>query len=170
MFAKGDMIIHPIHGVCKVESVGMIKISGNNRERMYYTLLPEFKKDSKIYSPIDSDKLELRAVISKEVANRLIESIPDIKPFELEDEKEKERLYKEALHRGNCKEIMQIIKAINIGKESRNINGKKIAAIDKKYLNLFQEHIDGELAISLGIPKENVKSYITEVMKRTKGK
>lgn len=42
--------------------------------------------------------------------------------------------------------------------------GKALTAIDKKYFIMAEENLYGELAVSLGIPKEKVKDYIVRTV------
>ena len=40
--------------------------------------------------------------------------------------------------------------------------GKKLGQVDEKYMRRAEELLHGELAVALGIPKEDVKEYITK--------
>ena len=40
MFEVGDYIICGNNGVCRVENIGPMKISGMKKDRIYYTLSP----------------------------------------------------------------------------------------------------------------------------------
>jgi CarD family transcriptional regulator len=46
MFAVGDYIIYGSNGVCKVEAVGLLDMSGIPKDRQYYTLQPIYAKTS----------------------------------------------------------------------------------------------------------------------------
>lgn len=40
MYQIGDLIVYGGEGVCRVEEIGVPKISGINKQRQYYTLAP----------------------------------------------------------------------------------------------------------------------------------
>ena len=61
-----------------------------------------------------------------------------------------------------------MIKTINVRREKRLAQGKKVTAGDERCLHAAQENLFGELAVSLGIEKNEVESYIRK--KREKHK
>ena len=40
MFEVGDYLIYGLNGVCRVEAVGTMEMSGMPKDRLYYTLIP----------------------------------------------------------------------------------------------------------------------------------
>ena len=76
MYEIGDYIIYSNHGVCRVEDIGSLDISGIDKSVKCYTLQPVFSKSSTLYTPVDNDKVSMRKVISNEEAKELIEQIP----------------------------------------------------------------------------------------------
>ena len=53
-------------------------------------------------------------------------------------------------------------------KQKRIADGKKVTMSDKRYLQLAQESLYGELAISLNRNKEDVEEDVVERLKRNK--
>ena len=78
MFEVGDMIIYGNNGVCRVETVGKVDSAILPKDREYYTLCPHYSKGSKIFSPVDNQKVIMRPVINKEEAMQLIDTIKDV--------------------------------------------------------------------------------------------
>ena len=129
---------------------------------MYYTLVPVYDAKSKLFIPTDSDNVGLRPVMSKENAMRLVESLPAMEPITVQNEKEREKVFKEMIRTGNCEDISRIIKTLYLRKKARLAAGKKAVSLDEKYLFMAREQLYGELAVSLGIEKTGVEEYITQ--------
>lgn len=162
MYLIGEYIVYGTTGVCKVESVGNIKMSGVGKEKLYYTLVPLNSKGSKIFTPVENDKVVMRPVMTKEEAKALVEEIPQIELLWVEDEKSRESIYKETLKTCDCREWIRIIKTLYLRKMSRIAEGKKVTVSDGKYLQIAEERLYEELALALDIDKDMVVEYIKE--------
>ncbi|SHJ45202.1 transcriptional regulator, CarD family [Hathewaya proteolytica DSM 3090] len=160
MFSKGDYIVYGNSGVCKVENVGPMSSNSSMKERVYYTLMPYYSKNTKIFTPIDNEKIIMRRVMSKEKAVQLIDDMKNIDSLWIQDERKREQEYKEAFKKCDCRELVKIIKSIYTRKASRMAEGKKVTSGDEKYFQLAEESLYDELAISLGIDREDVKDYV----------
>ena len=66
MFNVGDFIIYGSNGVCKVTNVGPMKMSGIPKDKMYYTMVPCYIRDSEIFTPVDNERVVMRKVMSRE--------------------------------------------------------------------------------------------------------
>ena len=77
-------------------------------------------------------------------------------------------MYKEAIRTCNCVEWVRIIKTLYLRKKSRLAAGKKVTSSDAKYLHLAEEILYGELSVVMGIPKDEVETYITHRVHETK--
>lgn len=160
MFKVGEYIVYGMNGVCRVEEVGPMKMSGVDSDRLYYTLLPLYTKGSRVFTPVDNQKIVMRAVISKQEAGKLVEEFKQIETIEEQRDKNRELAYKEALRSCDCKQWIRIINTAIKRKEERSAIGKKMAACDERYLKQAQDSLYGELAISLQIDKSEVENYI----------
>ncbi len=160
MFQKGEYVIYSNNGICLVQDITTLNLSGVDNSREYYLLKPVFSSNSTVYVPVDSAKTSLRLAISKEEADDLIKSIPDIPLIPLTDEKTLEKTYKEYMRSNNCKSWVQLIKTIYLRKENRILKGHKVTALDSRYFNLAETSLYGELSVALGKPRDEVKSYI----------
>ncbi len=160
MFQKNDYVIYGNSGVCMVKDIGPLDIPGIPAERIYYTLVPCYTKDSQIFTPVDSTKVVMRSLICREAVMQLIEEIPDIEPLWVIDEKQRENQYKETLRKCDCRELIRIIKTIYQRMQSRIAEGKKVTASDERYFHLAEESLYGEFAIVLGIERNQVRDFI----------
>ena len=162
MFELGTMLVHPTYGVCEVVHIGKIDMKNVKDERLFYTLVPLYDSKSKLFIPTDSDGLGLRPVMTKESALELVASLPAMEPITVQNEKEREKVFKEMIRGGNCEDISRIIKTLYLRKKARLAAGKKAVSLDEKFLFMAREQLYGELAVSLGIEKNGVEDYITQ--------
>ncbi len=161
MFEIGDYIVYGNTGVCKVEEVTKMAAPGSKEDRMYYALEPVYDKGCKLFIPVDNQKVRMRPVLTKDEADALIGKIKEIDILWVKDEKNREEAYKEAIRTCDCEEWVRIIKTLYLRKKSRLAAGKKVTSSDAKYLHLAEESLYGELSVVMGIPKDEMESYIT---------
>lgn len=161
MFQQGEYVIYGNNGICLIQDITTLNIPGVNKDRQYYLLKPVYASGSTVYTPVDTAETSLRHALSKDEADSLIRSIPDIPPIPLTDEKTLEKTYKEYMRSNSCKAWVQLIKTIYLRKERRIMKGYKVTALDNRYFNLAETSLYGELSIALGKPRDEVKSYIS---------
>ncbi|HJC56949.1 MAG TPA: CarD family transcriptional regulator [Candidatus Eisenbergiella intestinipullorum] len=160
MFQKGEFVIYGSKGVCEITDISTIDISGMNREKLYYFLRPVNDQDGKIFIPVDSDKIRMRRILTREEAQELVDSIPQIGYLWIADEKQREACYRQAVNDCDCREWIRILKTLWKRNRERSARGKKETAMDRKYFRIAQDNLYTELAVSLKIGPEEVKEYI----------
>ena len=165
MYQTGEMIVYGSEGVCRVEAIGRLNLSGIHQEKDYYTLAPVYR-EGKIYTPVDS-KVFMRPVIGSEAAQALIRAIPDI-----EGEHYSERNlrllnehYQTLLSTHQCEDLVQVIKSAYARRQARHAQGSKPGQVDERYMKRAEDLLHGELAIALDIPKDQVAEYIAQALK-----
>lgn len=161
MFGIGEYIIYGMNGVCRVEEIGPMSLNGVDSDRIYYTLLPLYTKGSRMYTPVDNQKVIMRPVISEQEVCQLIDDIQNIEEIDVTDDKRRELAYKEAVKSCDCRELIRIINTTRKRKKERIAQGKKISACDERYLKQAQDTLYGEFAISLKIDKGEVENFIS---------
>ena len=172
MFQKGELIVYGNSGVCRVEEIGPPGLSGVPKNVDYYTLSPYYSTNSKIFTPCDNEKIVMRPILTRKEAQSLIGEISSIGLLVVTDEKRREECYKEVMKSCDCRKFVSIIKTIYKRKQERISEGKKITTSDEKYFQMAEDKLYGELAISLGIDRAEVKDYISSKVsgKETKSK
>ncbi len=164
MFENGAMMVHPNYGVCEIVHIGKMERKNVKDDKLYYTLVPVYDSRSKLFIPTDSANSSLRPIMSRESAKELVASLPAMKPIEVQNEKEREKIFKEVIHSGKSEDISRIIKTLYLRKQARQAAGKKAVSLDEKYLFIAREQLYGELAVALGIEKGNVEEYIAKII------
>lgn len=160
MFEIGEYIVYGMNGVCRVEEIGPMDLGGVESDKLYYTLLPLYTKGSRVFTPVDNQKVIMRPVITKAEACSLIDGMKDVELIEVADDKHRELAYKEALKTCDCREWIRIINTILKRKEERLAQGKKMSACDERYLKQAQDNLYGEFALSLKMEKSEVEDYM----------
>lgn len=167
-YEAGEYVIYGNNGICRVLDISNPGFPGVDKEKMYYVLEPIHTKGSRIYSPVDSHKVVMRAVMDEEQAEKLIREIPAIKELWITNDKMREERYKEALATGEPTEWVKIIKTLYLRGKDRERQGKKITATDERYLKQAEECLYGELGFALEKEKEEMEQYITERIRKQK--
>ena len=158
MFKKGDFVVNTNNGICEIKDVVTMNMSGTDKE--YYLLVPINEQTAKVYVPVDLSTQRIRLAMNKDEALSLIESIPDIHETYIENEKERERTYKEALNSRDPKRLVGIIKTLYLRRQKRLDAGKKNTAVDDRYFKLAENHLHNELAFALEIDKSEILELI----------
>lgn len=165
MFKVGEYIVHGRNGVCKVEDITHIDIAGADKNQLYYTLVPMKSVDSKIFFPVDSNRVIMRSVVTKAEAEHIVQQMDKIEPMWIENERQREAAYKQAICSCDCMQLIGVIKTLHERNQERLEHGKKATYVDDRYLKEAKENLHDEFAIALGIDKEEVEEYIREHVK-----
>jgi len=76
------------------------------------------------------------------------------------DEKKREENYKQVMKSCSSRAWVSIIKTLYYRKNERIAAGKKITALDERYLRAAEQELCVELSIVLGTPREEIASHI----------
>ena len=162
MFEVGEYVVYGSKGVCQVEDITHIDISGADRNRLYYVLAPAGDTNGRVYAPTDNPKITMRRVITREEAGRLIEDFPTIELLWVPDDKQREAKYKEAMRTCDYRAWVSIVKTLYLRKKERIAQGKKVTTLDERYMKAAENELYSELALTLGVPREQVEEYLKE--------
>lgn len=166
MFAIGDYVISGSNGICLVQDITTLNISGVDKNRKYYLLKPVFASGSTVYVPLDTANTTMRKALSKEEALSVIKSIPQIPFIPLADEKTLERTYKEYIRQNSCEGWIKLIKTIYLRKEKRILKGCKVTAVDSRYFKQAEDYLYGEFSVALDMTKDEVRAYIEDTLSK----
>lgn len=164
MFSIGQYVSCGNKGVCTIENVTTLDISGVDKKKMYYILKPYYMAASTVYVPVDSSATSIRPILTREEAQELLEGVPDIPMLTIQNEKLIEQDYKAAMRTNRCEEWVSIIKTIYARKQKRLQAGRKETAVDGRFFKLAEDNLYGELAIALEMPRSQVCEYISEYL------
>ena len=151
MFDIGDYIVYGHNGICRVLDITHPDISGVDTDRLYYVLMPEKTKGSRLFCPADDDNISIRRVINEQEAKEIISASKGVEPLVIENDRMRDVSYKNAMKSSDLMQWIKVIKTLLIRKRERENLGKKITATDERYLKLAQEGLYSELALATGI-------------------
>lgn len=170
MFEVGDLIIYGTTGVCRVEEIAQRDLTGKGEKKLFYILQPVYQSCT-ISTPVDSGKVFMRPVITKQEAEDLIEQIPYVQALPLDglSTRELTDLYEQVIQTHDCVRLVALIRAIHEKREAMLQQKRKFGALDERFFRRAEELLHGELAVALDMPKEQVPSYIAEQIRKVEG-
>lgn len=166
MFKVGDTVVTS-NGVCQVETIGPLANMGKAAAgKEYYTLKPYFDNGGKIYIPVAGEQEAMRFALSKEEVNALVNEIDNLDQINISDEKQREAEYKSAVNSKDPRRLVRIIKTMYFRRKQRVESGKKSTAIDERYFRIAETRLYDEMALALGIEREEVKNYVRKFIEK----
>ena len=149
MYQIGELVQYGISGICKVEEI-VQDVPGLPKETKCYLLIPVGKKEEKIYTPVDNDKVKMRRILSSEEVKELMERASEIETPVVLNEKQCETIYREELYSVDCSRWLGLLKLLYARKAARTAIGKKITATDERYLKSVEERLKEEFGLIIG--------------------
>ena len=160
MYQIGTLIVYGGEGVCRVEAIGPLEMSGVQKGREYYTLAPLYRSGT-IFAPVDTS-VYTRPIMTREQADALIDQIPEI-PAEVYENSNPRLLnehYQALLKSYDCVDLICLIRAVYQKGRKAEQRGKHLGQVDERNVKRAEEMLHGELAAALDIPVDDVKDYI----------
>ncbi len=168
MFEIGDYVINANNGICKIEDKVHLNLPMSDKKKLYYMIVPIKEKSTKLYIPVDSDKQRIRKAMDEEQALEVIDEIPQIEAVWIENDKQREQKYKEAIFSCEPKQLVSILKCMYLRNQQRIAEGKKSTTIDERYYKVAENNLYSELAFAMNKDKDEMQQLITDRI-RAKG-
>ena len=158
MYNVGQKIIYGENGVCVVEKIAPLDMSGANADKLYYYLKP-LVGNGTYFAPIDTP-VYTRPVIDRSTALALIESIPGIEPAVCNDSRfnHVDAFYKEIFKQHTPEAMVSIIKGLRLRMADRKTKSTRAEATMKR----AKEILHGELSVALEMDYKEIESFIKE--------
>lgn len=162
LFSIGDKIVYGFDGVFTVSEYSSSPIDKNDT-RQFYVLRPVHGPVGNIImTPVENEKLRMRAVMSRDNALSFIDSMPSVPTLSVEKEKNRRDVYRKALEEGTAEALVRIIKTVMLRREELSKIKKRTSESDNDYEKKAKYCLNGELAVSLNIPVEEVDKFIED--------
>lgn len=159
MYQVGDYVVKSANGICVVKDI-MNPDFVDDDKKLYYELQPLADSKTVLYVSTDRDDGSMRAVITEEEAENLIRMIPTIDEPWINNERERERNYKEAIKSNEPEKLIGIIKLIYQRKKMRLEQGKKTTIVDKQYFDKAEDLLYSELELVLKKSRDEIYDQI----------
>lgn len=166
MFKKGDLVQYGNNGVCCVEDI-VQGMPGLNNDTEYYILVPINNRNNMIYLPTDNEKAKVRPVMKQDEARKVLNGIDSLNEYVIDNEKQCEIVYKEAIYSLDCVKWMELLKTLCVRKQTRALNGKKVTSTDERYFKNVSGKLTEEFSVSLG--QEEAEKQISHVIEIFEG-
>ena len=160
MFEKGDYVVNSNNGICEINDI--VTMNMGNGDKKCYVLIPIEERKAKIFIPIDTAEKRIRLAMNKDEAWRIIKEISAVDEAFVENEREREKFYKETINSREPKRLISLMKMLYIRKQKRLEEGKKITSVDGRYFKLAENQLYGELAFALGVEKSEINQIIEQ--------
>ena len=156
MFSVGDKIIYGENGVCTVEKIAPLDISGQPKDKLYYSLRPLVGSGT-YYAPVESGAY-MRAIMSRSEAEAFIDTIPGIAPAVCNDTRfnHVDAFYKALFKQHSCEALVSIIKGLHERMSERKTKSSRAESTMRRAKDILH----GELAAALEIEISQVEEYI----------
>ena len=156
MFDVGQKIVYGENGVCTVEKIEPLGMTGASRDKLYYHLTPLIGSGT-YFAPVDSGAY-MRPVMSREEADALIDSMPGIEPAVCNDNRfnHVDAFYKELFRQHSCEALVAIVKGLRSRMAVRKTRSSRAEATMKR----ARDMLHGELSVALDIDLSEVEGYI----------
>lgn len=177
MFSAGDTVVYR-HHVCKIASIRENYFEGND----YFELHALFENSLKLFVAIkDATPPTLRPIMTRAEALKLIDSIASAEPIDEEAlkpgantptllERRIKEEYDKHLKTFSPADLVPIIKSVHERTIRREDAGRQMTATDKKYFDLAENLLCDELSLSLDIPRDEVRDYLVERVRKSEAK
>ena len=167
MYQIGDYIVKSVNGICEVKDI-IHPDFVDDTKKLYYLLQPLSDEKTLLYVPINRNDGSMRSVITEKEAQELIQMIPAITEPWINNERDRERNYKEAIKSNNPQKLIGIIKLIYQRKKMRQEQGKKTTIIDNQYFDKAENLLYSELEIVMGKSRKEIYKQIEKQCKNQK--
>ena len=156
MFSVGDKIIYGENGVCIVEKIAPLEMSGAAKDKLYYSLRPLVGSGT-YFAPVESGAF-MRPIMSRDEAEAFIDTIPSIEPAICNDNRfnHVDAFYKELFKKHSCEALVSIIKGLHERMSERKTKSSRAESTMKRAKDILH----GELSAALEIELSQIEAYI----------
>lgn len=156
MYSVQSFVRYGANGVFQIKDIISKKIS-RKETKQYYVMERISGVETRITTPIDNPNL--RPVLCKEDTMRLLEGMPELPILWIEDRHVRSDAFRSMLASNDMKQLAQMIKTIYLNKREKE-QKKQLSNEDLEYLSRAEAILCEEIALSLGLEKEEVPAYL----------
>lgn len=167
-YQSGDQVVYGVHGVCRIIGTECKTVAHKPVE--YYVLQPCAQTSATYYIPMHNEAAvaKMRKVLTAEQLHALLESDEMQVDCWVEEENQRKECYRKLIARADCAELIRMIRAIHLHRQTRLEAGRKLHLCDENFLKDAQRLIAGEVSRILDIAPEEVEPYIREKLENKK--
>lgn len=164
MFAVNDYVFYGSGGICKVADVCMAPLEGMPKDRQYYVLHSIHDQNSVMYVPVDNINVFLRALMTKEEAEELIERIPFVPTIMESNSKLLREKYSAAMNSHLPIEWVRVIKTVYLRMNEARSSNRRLSDTERNVYESAKRFLYTELSLALGIPETLMEDHICQAV------
>ena len=156
MFKIGDVVVYTTYGICKITERISRVFNGNENE--YFVLVPLSEAKTQLTIPVDNPitKARLHPLLCKDEIVSIINQIPFLESYWIENENERKRTFAEIIKTGDRIDTIKMMKSIRFHQASLKDKNRKLHACDEAALKDAEKLIIDEFAYVLEVDKNNI--------------
>ena len=170
MFKVHDVVCYENVGICEIIDIKKMSIM-NQAPKEYYLMekLYDQCELTIIKTPVDTSSI-IRNIISKEDAEKMIESLPEIEPIMIDDVKKRQSAFQKLIDSWDLFEWAKVIYTIYEMKHQHEVTDQKKPFLytDMKYFERAEKLFNQEIAYALQIDENEVSDYIASVVEKNR--
>lgn len=165
MFSVGDAVSYGTQGICKITEITNMAVG--KVKKQYFVLVPLQDERSTVYVPTDNEKLleKMRTVLSEKEINELIKEVSKQPLKWIENDIDRKEFCNEVIKSGDRHELMRLIEMLYNKREELKNSKKHFHILDERALREAEHLLHDEFSYVLNISKEDVPSYIFNMLK-----
>lgn len=148
MFEIQSMVVYGVVGVCEIKDISTPPIKGIDGD--YYFLQPVYDDKGIIYSPVNSNKVMMRNIITAKEAQKLCDVARNCKKDDKLNEKISPAAYDEMIKSQEPMKLMHLIRSLYNIKNERAKELRKMKSADSRMLQAARKLLYGEISVALG--------------------
>lgn len=167
MYKTGDLVVYEgSNSICEISRIDRFDFQGGDCDRLYYVLKP-LREDCVIYNPVDNTDARMRPVMTRDEAERLIDTIPDLAQaesptdgFPAQEAKQMAQHFESIIRTRDCARLLELTMSLYDKQRRQAACARTISPTEVSAKRRAEEMLFDELSIALGIPAEGVQKYI----------
>lgn len=162
MFQIGDVAYYNAYGICTI--TGIEDREFNGEAQPYYILRSTHYPTLTLYHPVNTDNSQLKKVLSKEEATQLLDSFKQPASDWEDRANTRTQQFKAILNSRDHMQIAQLMNTLSRKKIALEAQDKKLSPQDTQVLQRITPILCDELALALGVSKEQMAAKIEKLM------
>lgn len=166
MFEVGQLVMHPVSGVCCIDGFQEEVFEG--KTKTFYVIHPMEKPErTTLYVSVESTTL--RKILDKdEIIQVLKDSVGHEIPW-IDNNNVRKATYNEILREGETSKIVALISRLHRQKEKVAELGKKFPVTDERIMKDAEKRIHQEFSYALRITEKEIPEYVISHLKKYRG-
>lgn len=162
MYQVNDVIVYGNNEVCKIETIDIPDFIETTEK--YYYLRPLSNPASILYVKTTNTQKPMRNILSKENAEDLLSELPTIEALYNQNDKIREKEFRDIIRSCDCKQLLQMLKGILLQKKQKETTGKKLSLNDEQNFHKVESCLANEFSEIFHISVEQAKKQIKLAM------